>query len=200
VTEIGQDLYDRLGPHQESDLDMPGQPLLALSDACIGTLQPMEDVIRDEDEGPGWSKILDPDRAPAEWLDWLSQFGGGRIPAGASEQEKRDHIKEAPAFRRGGPQSIVDAIKRVLTGTKTVYMKERDGGAYRLTIATKVSETPSEAVALNAILTQKPGGIVLTYFTVTGGDYGVLFAAHATYSAVLSGYATYADVLLDPEG
>jgi hypothetical protein len=202
MTDIANELYDQLGPHKEEDALIPEHPLLDLAEACIGGLQPMEDVIRDDDDGPGWSKVMDPDRAPAEWLDWLSQFGGGRIPEGATEEAKREHIKTVPSFRRGGPKALEDAIKAQLDPSteRKVYIRERDGDAYHTTIATRTSETPDEAKVLAAILTQKPGGIVYTYFTVTGGDYGTLFASSVTYNEIFTEQLTYADVLLNPEG
>lgn len=202
MSSIGQELYDQLGPHKEEDELIGEHPLRDFAEACIGTLQPMEDVIRDDDDGPGWSKVMDPDRAPVEWLRWLSQFGGGRIAEGATEEAMREHIRSAPAFRRGGYSAMESAVKEELDPEteRKVYIRERDGSAYIMTICTRTSETPDEARVIAAIETQKPAGIFYAYFTITGGDYGTLLIGSASYAEVFAEQIDYGSVLFNPEG
>jgi hypothetical protein len=64
-------------------------------------------------------------------------------------------------------------------------------------VRTLVSETPNATTTLNAILAQKPAGIVLNYAAVTGQDYAGLKSKQATYAATKTAYKTYADVRAD---
>lgn len=152
MTAIAEELYRRLGPWYRADLQDPGQPLLALCEAFIGGLQPIEDVIRDTDTHVGWGKIMDPDAAPAEWLPWLAQFVGVRFTDQIPEAERRALIKDTPGFRRGTPAAIRGAVQALLTGDKTVYFVERQGSAYGLSVSTLESETPeSDRATVNQI-------------------------------------------------
>lgn len=174
-------------------------PLLEMVESVGGRLQPIEDVVRDTPEDdPGWSVVMDATRAPAAWLPWLAQMGGVRLPQVMTEAEQRSYIQSAPSQRRGSPGAIEEAAQLSLTGTKTVYMTERHGGAYRLTIVTLGSETPDPARLLADILKQKPAGIVLTVSQSTGGDYLTLRDTHTDYTDVLSTFTDYADVESDP--
>jgi hypothetical protein len=69
---------------------------------------------------------------------------------------------------------------------------------YDLQIVTQVSQTPNPTAVQNAILTQKPAGIVLHYSTINGQDYITLKANYATYTAANTRYSNYSDMLLLP--
>lgn len=175
-------------------------PLLTLCEAIAGRLTQIEDVIRDDSitDDPGWSIVMDVDRAPSEWLGWLAQFAGVRLPSGLSDADQRIRIKNTDGFKRGTPTAIVAAVQPFLTGTKTVYLVERHGSAYRLTVATKAAETPSIAAVTAAVLTQKPAGIVLAVTTVLGNDYTTLRDTHTSYTDVKNTFTDYAEVLSNP--
>ena len=197
---IAVELYRRLGPWFQMDVMSPSQgwPLLAFCKAFFGGMQDIEDIIRDTDDGPGWSSIMDPDRAPVEWLPWLGQFVGVSWPANTSEQTQRDLIKGTPGFKRGTPAALVDAVRAELTGTKTVYLIERQGSAWALGVTTLTSETPSAARVAAAIRSQKPAGIVVTQTAITGGDYATLAATHTDYTDIFTTYTTYAQIPTNP--
>jgi hypothetical protein len=199
MTNIGQELYERLGPWYRRDLDIPTHPLLDLAEACIGGLQALEDLIRDDDDGPGWSKIMDPDRAPREWLPWLAQFNGRRIPQGLTEQAERDYIKGVGQTHMGTPAAIVAAAQQRLTGTRTVFLSERSGSAYRFQVATVTSETPDPVATEKDIRAEKPAGLVMTYSTVDGDDYATLAATHTDYNQIASLYTYYYEIPLEPD-
>lgn len=100
---------------------------------------------------PAWSKVTDVDRAPAEALPWLAQLVGQVLPpqqTGESdatyEARIREFIRDTPAFYRGSVAAMTTAAQQYLTGTKTVYFRERDTTAWHLTISTRRLETPVE--------------------------------------------------------
>jgi hypothetical protein len=87
-----------------------------------------------------------------------------------------------------------------LTGTKTVFFRERYGGAYRLQVLTYLSQTPDSTLVLKELMAQKPAGIILTYTVLAGQDYQLLFTNNATYQIVYDKYPTYQGVLSDTPG
>jgi hypothetical protein len=171
-------------------------PLLRLCDVlCSTVLEPVHELVADREDEVGWEIALDPEEAPAYTLPWLAQFAGVTLEPSLSEAEQRAKIQERPHFARGRPASLLAAIKATLTGTKTVLVTERDGGeAYQLRVRTYASETPSEDATLAAILTQKPGGIVLTYEAITGQSYSDFAASVTDYADAAATYDDYADV------
>jgi hypothetical protein len=198
VEDITDDFYEDLGPWQRADTMGELWDLLEFCDAPVGLLQGLEEVIRDTDDGVGWSPILDVDRAPSDWLPWLAQLAGARLEPGLSDVNQRARIKSTDGFKRGSPGAIVGAAQQYLTGTKTVYLVERHGSAYRLTVTTLASETPDLAAVQRAVADQKPAGIVLFVTTTIGGDYDALRNTHASYNNVKAIFLTYNAVAADP--
>jgi hypothetical protein len=162
------DLYDSLAPAASHDADY-AWALLILCNAIGVMFQLVDDWVRDTQAGPGWSPLLDLNRCPSDALGWLGQFNGSRIPTGLTDAQQRAFIKDASAFRRGTPAAMIAAVQATLTGTQTVTLVERDGDPYYLTVQTIASETPDQAKTHAAILSQKPGGIVLGTFTPAVG-------------------------------
>lgn len=198
VTAATEDLYSRLGPWKVADEQTGAWELLILCESIGQLLQPIEYIIRDTDSRPGWSKVLDPDLAPIAWLGWMAQFHGVRLLLGLAEAEQRARVKSTDGFQRGTPGAIVGAAQQYLTGTKTVYLVERHGSAYRLTVTTVNSETPTPALVAEAIGEQKPAGIVMVHALVTGANYNALRDTHADYNEVKALYSTYNEVLSNP--
>lgn len=162
VGSVGEALYERLAPLGYDD-EAQDWALLILCGALGVMGQSLRDLVADSEAGPGWSSLLDVDRCPAPFLPFLAQFVGVRLPVGVAEAEARERIRTPAGFRRGTPAAIVAAAQRTLIGAKTVSLFERDGGAYRLTVVTRTSETPDTAATERAIRGEKPAGILLTY-------------------------------------
>lgn len=102
---------------------------------------------------------------------------------------------------RGTPAAMVAAAQEELIGAKRVVLRERfTGDAYLINVVTFTNETPDAAKVLAKLLSQKPAGIVLTHNVVLGQDYQLLLDNNASYSAVLTKYATYSGVLTDTPG
>lgn len=123
----------------------------------------------DDEEFESWGRLLNPDKtAPEAALLWLAQLAGVRIPVGTNRTDMETLIAAAEARRRGTVTFMVEVAQRLLTGTKTVYVSERDTSPYHLTIVTRTAETPDSAAVLKALLAIKPAGIALTYTTASG--------------------------------
>lgn len=187
-----------------ADGELTQWALLHFCEATAGKmLQPLLDIVDDGDNGePGWSIILDADRAPVEWLPWLAQFVGVRMIPGLTESAMRLRVKNTDGFKRGTPNAIRAAARQFLIGpdgthdSAFVGLTERHGSAYRLTVTVHESEMLADtATIFAAVREQKPAGIVLNPVSVVGGDdYLTLRDENASYTAVRSRYADYVDV------
>lgn len=169
VSDAAERIYDRLRPYQLGD-EAAGWLLLALCEALSRTLVRPNELLRHDDTGTGWRRLLDADRAPAWALPFLAQWVGvAPLPRGLTEQQTRDLIRDAPGLRRGTPAAIVTTARRYLTGHQTVLLRERDGDPYFLTIVTRTAETPDPDALLRAVVAeQKPIGIVLSHVVEEG--------------------------------
>lgn len=174
--------------------------LLKFLDSFGSQQQPIEDLVRESDERPGWSTILDLDNGPTEALGFMAMFVGVKLRSGLSDANQRDRIRSTDGQNRGTLDALRGAAKQYLTGGKDVIIRERDGSAYRLTVITYTSQTPNSGQVLNALLEQKPGGIILNYEVLTGWDYQQLVTAYnhpgKTYASLVADWApyTYADL------
>lgn len=167
VGSFAQALYEQLEPLAYADEENDWALLLLCG--AIGLLfQPVEDVVRDQGDAPGWSQLVDVDRCPDDFLPWLAQLVGVRVDLGASAQLQRDRIRSTDGFKRGTLAAFKAAPLPYLTGSKHVFVAERAGSAYRVVVTTRADETPDPAAVEAALLEQKPAGLVLDYSTVTG--------------------------------
>jgi len=99
-----------------------------------------------------WSNLLNIDKTPYKALPWLGQLVGVSTPSPLTGESTIDHevrirslVRDTPGFRRGSPTAMRGAIQPYLTGTKTVILRERSGGAaYQLQVLTRRSETPTQ--------------------------------------------------------
>jgi hypothetical protein len=80
----------------------------------------------------------------------------------------------------------------------SVYVIERHGSPYEVTVATLTTQTPSADLVSRALQEQKPAGLKLTHVVVDGGIYTVLLGAHATYAELVTDFATYDAARADP--
>lgn len=199
LSATGQRLYDELEPlARDSDAGL-SYPLARFCDALALLLDEVADLSRDgDDEAPGWTSIFDPDGAPAAWLPWMAQLVGVQFSPSLPEADRRARIKATDGFKRGTPAALVAAAQATLTGTKKVYLTERHGSAYRLTVATLASETLDPSATLAALMEQKPAGLVLTHAVVTGGTYGDLASTHTDYADVKATFASFDEVRTNP--
>lgn len=194
LESFADNLYDALFPLAGEDGNV-GWHLAYFVGAIGAMFQDVADVARDTPEGPGWSAVVDLTRCPTTWLPWLAQLVGVTVPPGLGDADARAWIASTDGFSRGTPAALKGAVAHTLTGDKTVYFRERDGGdAYALEVVTRTDETPDPAASLAALIAQKPGGIVLTYRTVAGWDYEEMTLEGGTYAAQTAAFATYYDL------
>lgn len=198
VSPITEDAYASMGPWARRDTADARWDVLILVESWGQQLQIVEDIVRDTDDGPGYSILLDADRTPEEWIPWGMQFNGVRPRDGLAVEEQRARWKSTDGFSRGTPGAIVGAAQQYLTGTKTVYLVERHGSRYRYTVTTIDTETPDTAAVYAALLEQKPYGFVMNHAMTTGVNYNALRDTHSDYNEVKATFSTYAEVLSNP--
>jgi hypothetical protein len=199
-------LYDMLAPLAQQD-PTAGWSLLILCNAIGVDYQLVEDWVRDSPDGPGWSLLLDVDRCPPEALPWLGQFVGVRVLPRSSADDQRARIRSTDGFHRGTRAALIGAARSTLTGSQRIIFRERDGAemgypnapeyAYCLKVYTYASETPDPTATLNALLAQKPGGILLDYDAVQMQDYQNVKDTNATYAVVKSTFKDYAALAMN---
>jgi hypothetical protein len=202
-------LYGMLAPLAQQDFDSAWS-LLILCNAIGGMYEPVEEWVRDTPEGPGWSLLVDLDRCPPEALPWLGQFVGVRIPpALTADADRRAWVASTDGWKRGTRDALIGAAKATLTGNQALVFRERDGAAYgattpddayHLTVYSYANETPNATATLNALLAQKPGGIVLHYHAATMQDYQNVYDTNATYAVVKSTFRDYAALATNQPG
>lgn len=193
VGSYAERLYTDLAPFAYADESL-GWPLLSMLGAIGDPFQLVSDLASDSDDGPGWSALLDVDRAPAAALPWLAQFVGVRLRAGLTPEAQRDLVRRGAGHRRGSPAAMAAAAQEFLTGEKRVRIYERDGSAYRLTVVTYTAETPEPAAVEAALRAQKPAGLVLVYEVRPGQDWQSVKDHNATWQTVKDNYATWEGV------
>lgn len=190
-----EEIYNNFLPIASRD-EMNAWALLKYLDSIGFMTQEIVDLVRDGPQGqPGWSVIVDIDRAPDKGLPWLAQLAGVTLLVGMTPAQQRALINQMPGTRRGTRAAMVEAAKETLTGAKGVLITERyQGFAYRLLVLTKTAETPNAAATLTALLSQKPAGIVLTHTIATAQIYLTLRdgpPSARTYQQVKDQFATY---------
>lgn len=185
-------LYEAIGPGITDD--DPDRIWLAWLDGPGSLLGEVDDVVRDNDELPGWAAELTSDLTHRP--RWTGQFLGVQVPEGMDDAAARALIRDRPAFRRGTVPALIAAAQTTLTGSRYVNVVERDGSAYRLRVQTFDDETPDPAATEAALRGQKPGSLLLTYQVIAPSSYAALEAEAAqTYTSLEAGAAqTYTDL------
>jgi hypothetical protein len=197
LTPVAERILDEVAPLAYADPEN-GHALAKYVGALALPLDKLDALARDEEDRPGWAIVLDPDAAPAEWLRWLSQFVGVRLLAGLSEADQRARIKSTSGFHRGTPAAIRAAAEPHLTGDRRVYIVERHGSPYRLTVATMDTETPDPAAVERAIRAEKPAGLKLAYSVIPGGTFDTLRDTHSDFADVRSTFLDFDELRADP--
>ena len=191
LTAVPTALYAAIAPHAVRDAEAD----YALATWCQGIGQmfdEIEDLVRDTPEGIGWSKVVDINRTPDKWVDWMTQFVGQLLFPNDDTETRKDRIVSRDTFNRGSVPAFRAALRRTLTGNRQVIFNERqNGSAWRLGVITFVSETPDEEASRAEMLTQKPGGIVLNYTVADEYNYKMLRESYDDYGEVIDLRQTY---------
>lgn len=181
-----------------------GYPLLKFLNGYYMPMQDIDDIVRDTDEGPGWTILFDADRCPSRYLPWLAMFAGVRINRSMTDQQIRERIKDRPAWRRGTPAGIKQAAQSKLTGAKKVILRERhqignpDDAPGYFELITYTDETPDSAAVLRTVVDeQKDVGLLIGYRVLDGQDWDQVVADWDSWDDVMSNYDTWTDVIED---
>lgn len=194
----GQRLAYRTRALQEPEVDV--LYLFAhgnLSEAMMRPFVQLGSIIDPPDPYAPWETLFNVDLCPEEFLPWLGQVVGVRMPTGLTGDQMRDFIRDLSFEEIGTTRAITAAVRAVLTPSDpavpaTVYFRERDNGdAYYLEIITLTAETPDQALVEAAIDSQLPAGIIVSHRTTLAWDYQQMTAEGGTYLVQKSTYATY---------
>ena len=166
------DLYGRMGWAHDEDT---GGVLEQWLSGVGQLIQTVDNLCRDGEDAndnpaPGWSQVLDINRAPNYVLPWLAQFLGVRLDPSLRDDQMRAQIENPAGFARGTPGYITAAANQYLIPGWTITLHERDTSPYHLLI-----DVPQAGLA----------GV---------GSYRSIWSEYPTYAAVQSAFATYADV------
>lgn len=201
VNPIAERIYEEVLPITHED-ESNGWALRHFINAWTESMVLIDSYVRDTDAGPGYSSVMEPETAPALFLDWLAQFVGKSFDGPVEDTVKRLQIRSMAGLRRGSIPAMVAAIRATLTDpvNGAVYLFERVGGdAYALSIATNTAQTPDPVATRAAAISQKPAGLVLNYSTVSGGDFNTLFATHSSFDDVYNTFVDFNEVMTNPE-
>lgn len=199
LTTAGQRMYDSVAPLMQED-SANGFAGMILCGALATMLDPVVSVVSDGQDGtlPGWAPAFDPIGNSA-WLDWMGQFVGVARPSGMSDAAMATLVQHPTGFNRGSVAAMTTAVQATLTGTQTVIINTRVGGApFVMNVATYTSETPNTQATLLALQNQMPAWMQFTYSTVAGGTYAVLAVSHASYTLMEAAHTHYSDILTTP--
>jgi len=172
-------------------------------------LKQVDDIAKDGPNGePGWSQIFDLERAKTEWLPWIGQLVGYKVPPKPDSQtdaeyhaKQKERIITRSAYRRGTTELLLEVIQEHLGGSRRVIIEERYGGdpyaikvwVFEAEILTSIEEIKAAALA------QKMAGLIMEFSTLdTTGDYNLLRASSTLYTDVTVTHPDYQSVVSDP--
>src|SRR6516162_6285412 len=142
--------------------------LSALGDQLFQLVQDWSSDTDDVPPKPGYSILVDATRVPDVAIPWLAQFVGSDVTINSPPSQQRTQLTGLGTWKRGTVAALQAAPVPYLTGSQTVIVKERDTGPYHFEVMTYADETPNQAAALAALLTQKPAGLVMNYVVYSG--------------------------------
>jgi hypothetical protein len=201
VSRFSDELFFWVEPVGYADAEND-DALRAIVEGISAPFEEIDDLVRDTDDGPGWSALVDADRAPAKFLPWLAYLNGVRVTASYTEAQQRAEIVDAAGFRRGTTGAMIAQVQTHLTGLKRVVLIERDLDPYKITVMTYASETPNPTLTEKDARARKPAGLVLNYVVNSGWAYEPMRIyyldppnAPNTYANLASDHASYAALL-----
>jgi hypothetical protein len=148
ASPFGDRLQERTRPLAPDDAAY-GFAHAILCEALSKPFLQVQELFDPEGDLPPVAPLLDPMLCPDWALSWLAQLVGITIPTGTPPDAARSLIVSVSGFRRGTPAAIAAAVQAVLTGSKTVFFRERDGGnPYALEIVTLTAEVPPSDLGL----------------------------------------------------
>lgn len=195
-SETTERLYERLPDaykSEDANIDYPFKRWLSGVGDVLGdvdTLITRFDYTPPEDGTPSdTSDLVDPDTADEAWLPWLAQLVGVKLNAYDTLATHRMRIGSAlSGIKAGTKTAVAEAAKRVLTGTKTVYVYDHSttagiaaGGQWDVLVLTVQGETISDPLVEIIKAGAKPAGIKLWHMYF-GAQWGTLEVSRPTWT------------------
>lgn len=163
LSDAGSELLDRL-PDGWVDAD----PILPdVVHALATAIDELDAVAADDDELPGWVKLVDPQSSDTPFqVRFAAQFAGARVRKGLSLADARAEALRLTGWKRGTPAAIRAAAAPFLRHGEPELIERAGGDAWALTIRVRDDQVGGER-----------------YWTLEAQyvDYAALQAAHATY-------------------
>lgn len=151
----------------------------------------------------GWSGLLDPTAAPAQFLPYTGMFPGVYVAPGTDEATARALILAEGGFSRGTPRSVIMAAQLWLNGTQTVNLFERlaaDGATvdpYHFVLAVLSSEVVDAVQLAAAVDAVRPVGVQWTLVQTSAWTIADLEAGFATVTLVEAGFTSVSHLETD---
>lgn len=189
VGSYAQRLYDQLSIYTPTDEQL-GWPYLIWLGALGAMAQPLDDIVRQRDDGmDGLTAFMDPDLTPDWALPWLAMVAGVQLSIELDPTQQRETIKQSPAKDRGKRSAIVGAARRYTTDPANAYVfieEQYEGDPYRILVKTLTSQTPDPAAVARAVTADDtaPAGVL---FDVVTDDSELWEEATLTWDAVGAG-------------
>lgn len=204
----GREIYDHFSPVVSMYGD-PGDHLKFYTYALGRMFQPLDDFVKDGFEGePGWSQVLDLQRAKDDWLPWLGQWVGyyvstqSGIDASLWSTRERTRIISRSAHRRGTVAALIETAQDMLTSPKNVIIQERFGPvstAHTITMSVYINQlTTSQSLFAAELQKRKAAGLILYINFLTGVEWSTLIANQATWAVVTSKFVNWSEVITNP--
>jgi hypothetical protein len=197
LSPLGERLRERTAPLAPDD-EAHGYAHAHLCEALAQALRQVAEIYDPPDPYPPGAPLIDVETCPDWALGWLAQVVGVSLPVGATPDQQRALIRDVSGWKRGTPAALRAIVAATLTGSRTVYFRERHlGDAYALEVVTYTAETPDPARSLAALRTQKPAGIVLSFRVMATWDWEQVVVDNASWAAVDGRYDTWTELLLN---
>jgi|SRR5215471_2324304 len=199
---FAQALYAQMAPVQNAE-DQTGYALLIFLGAIGQMLQDLDYLAHSPSPSrPIWFHLIDLDSCPDNGVPWLAQFVGVRTFPSFTPAQQRQQIRDKIGWGRGTPTALAAALRPYLTGTQTINILERQGGAYLIEVDSYATESPPAGAVQNAaraaLNAAKPAGLILTWNILagspTGGTYATLYNNYVSYGNLYSTFQTYTDI------
>lgn len=202
IAEATLEWYDAIGPTARADDATTGWVALAWMDGVGHLAEETDRAIRWRDGEPGLQLLLDVDEIPAEWLDWLAQWVGVRLPPVLGVAQQRNKVRRPDSWARGRTDTIQAAVADVLEGDREVEIHERHrpnddtDHPYSLTIDTYASQTPDPDTAAARALDATPAGlrVELTVRVISGLTWNRLSSLGLTWEELEATGLTWDDL------
>jgi hypothetical protein len=144
--DVGLDYDEGDGGYDEGVPNPNNRPLLRWLASLIDPSAGVIEAIIDRIDSPTSSALTDPQTCNIEWLPWLGQLVGVRVPfpvadESAARAQVQGALTSAPA---GSRPAIIQTVQTILTGTKSVTITDHyTGDPWKIQVNTLAVETPT---------------------------------------------------------